>query len=240
MATDAQGTLVRDTAATGRGSSPARAPLNVIRVCELAAAMKQPNELVKPTRAMNQPNQCLKCRDRSRNGVASAKLPRKLTPVTGPFMSANPATAAQLDSTYRPVMMAIELNTVIGMYRLGSLDSSASAPEFSQPMKPETASAKVRPTRPCRPPGVPPEGWSGALRWCTCVSTTTDRMISPSASLQNMMNDARAEMTTPRSSSGRARATPPRVTSNQPTFPQPAREATQDPMNTTTAPTVTG
>jgi len=27
--------------------------LNVIRVCEFAAAMKQPNELVKPTRAMN-------------------------------------------------------------------------------------------------------------------------------------------------------------------------------------------
>src|SRR5215472_16001309 len=240
MNTDAHGTLVRDTAAIRGGSSPARAPLNVIRVCELAAAMKQPNELVKPTRAMNQSNHGLKCRDRSRNGVASAKLPRKLTPATGPFMSAYPATAAQLDSTYRPVMMATEVNTVIGMYRLGSLDSSASAPEFSQPMKPETASAKVRPTRPCRPPGLRPEGWSGALRWLTCTSTTTSRMISPSAPLQNMMNDARAEMTTPRSSSGRARATPPRVTSSQPTLPQPASEDTQDPMNTTTAPTVTG
>src|SRR5260370_755410 len=137
-------------------------------------------------------------------------------------------------------MMAIELNTVIGMYRLGTLDYSASGPECSQPTKQETASANVRPTRPCRPAGVPPEGWSGAPRWLTCESTTTDRMISPSASLQNMMNDARAEMTTPRSSSGRARATPPSVTSSQPMFPQPASEDTQDPMNTTTAPTVTG
>src|SRR6266849_4602553 len=99
MATDAHATLVLDTAATGGGSSPARAPLNVIRVCELAAAMKQPKELVKPTRAMNQSNHGLKCRDRSRKGVASEKLPRKLTPVTAPFQSANPATAAQLDST---------------------------------------------------------------------------------------------------------------------------------------------
>ncbi len=47
-------------------------------------------------------------------------------------------------------------------------------------------------------------------------------------------------MTTPRSSNGRARATPPRVTSSQPALPQPASEDTQDPMNTTTAPTVTG
>src|SRR5580704_18875196 len=100
MSTDAQGTLVRDTAAIRGGSSPARAPLKVIRVCELAAAMKQPNELVKPTRPMNQSNHGLKCRDRSRNGVASARgLPRKLTPATAPFQSANPATAAQLDST---------------------------------------------------------------------------------------------------------------------------------------------
>ena len=88
MSTDAQGTLVRDTAAIGGGSSPDRAPLNVIRVCELAAAMKQPNELVKPTSPMNQSNHGAKCLDRSRNGVASAKLPRKLTPVTGPLMSA--------------------------------------------------------------------------------------------------------------------------------------------------------
>src|SRR6266700_4136532 len=237
MATEAQGTLVRDTAAIRGGSSPARAPLKVIRVCELAAAMKQPNELVKPTRPMNQSNHGLKCLDRSRNGVASAKLPRKLTPVTDPFQSAYPATAAQLDSTYRPVMMATEVNTVTGMYRLGSLDSSASAPEFSQPMKPETARAKVRPSR---PRGVPPEGWNGEPRWPARASTTTDSTISPSASLQNMMNDARAEITTPRSSSGTARATPPRVTSSQPAFPQPASEATQDPMNTTTAPSVTG
>ena len=83
--------------------------------------------------------------------------------------------------------------------------------------------------------------WSGAPRWlCARANTTSDSTISPSASLQNMMNDARAEMTTPRSSSGRARATPPRVTSSQPTFPQPNSEATQDPMNTTTALTVTG
>src|SRR5580700_1650686 len=100
MNTDAQGTLVRDTAAIGGGSSPARAPLNVIRVCEVAAATKQPNELVKPTSPMNQSNQRLKWRDRSRNGVASAGLPRKLIPATEPFQSANPATAAQLDSTY--------------------------------------------------------------------------------------------------------------------------------------------
>jgi len=53
MNTDAQGTLVRDTAAIRAGSSLACVPLKVIRVCELAAAMKQLNELVKPTRAMN-------------------------------------------------------------------------------------------------------------------------------------------------------------------------------------------
>src|SRR5690348_7179866 len=100
MSTDAQGTLDRDTAAIGGGSSPARAPLKVIRVCELDAAMKQPKELVKPTRAMNQSNHGLKCRDRSRNGVTStAGLPRRLTPATAPFQSAKPATAAQLDST---------------------------------------------------------------------------------------------------------------------------------------------
>ena len=80
--------MVRDTAAIRGGSSPVCALLKVIRVCELAAVMKQPNELVNPTSAMNQSNYGLKCRDRSRNGVASAKLPRKLTPVTGPFMSA--------------------------------------------------------------------------------------------------------------------------------------------------------
>src|SRR5215470_4978445 len=138
MNTEAHGTLVRLTVAIRGGSSPARAPLKVIRVWELAAAMKQPNELVKPTRPMNQSNQWLKCRDRSRNGVASAVLPRKLIPATEPFQSAKPATAAQLDSTYSTVISTIELNTVIGMKRLGFLDSSASAPEFSQPTKPET------------------------------------------------------------------------------------------------------
>src|SRR6266849_5036177 len=109
MKTEAHGTLVRLTLAIRGGSSPARAPLNVIRVWEFAAAMKQPNELVKPTRPMNQSNQWLKCRDRSRKGAASLKLPRKLTPVTVPFQSAYPATAAQLDSTYRKVMIATEL-----------------------------------------------------------------------------------------------------------------------------------
>src|SRR5215471_6858383 len=99
MNTEAHGTLVRVTVAIRGGSSPARAPLKVIRVWELAAAMKQPNELVNPTRPMNQVNQWLKCLDRSRKGAASSKLPRKFTPATVPFQSAYPATAAQLDST---------------------------------------------------------------------------------------------------------------------------------------------
>src|SRR5215469_1653116 len=115
MQTDAHGTLLRLTAATGAGRSPARAPLKVILVCEFAAATKQPNELVKPTRPMNQSNHGLKCRDRSRNGVTSTGLPRKFTPATGPFQAANPATAAQLDSTYSRVMTTTELKTVIGM-----------------------------------------------------------------------------------------------------------------------------
>src|SRR5260370_1151039 len=145
MNTEAHGTLVRLTVAIRGGSNPARAPLKVIRVWEFAAAMKQPNELVNPTSPMNQSNQRLKCRDRSRKGAASLKLPRKLTPVT--------------------------------------------------------ASANVRPTRPRNPPGEPPLAWNGALRWfpCTRLGTTIDKMISPSASLQNIMNEARAEMTTPRS-----------------------------------------
>ena len=125
---------------------------------------------------------------------------------------------------------------------MGFFDSSASAPEFSQPMKPDTASAKVRPTRPRNPPGEPPLAWNGALRWlvCTSESTTTDKMISPSASLHNMMNEARAEMTTPRSSSGTASAMPTSVTASHPVLPQLNRAATQEPMNTTTAATVTG
>ena len=55
------------------------------------------------------------------------------------------------------------------------------------------------------------------------------------------MNDARAEMTTPRSSKrqGQGHAAEGDQRS-QPTFPQPNSEDTQDPMNTTTAPTVTG
>ncbi len=65
-------------------------------------------------------------------------------------------------------------------------------------------------------------------------------MIRPSASLQNMMKDARAEMTTPRSSSGTTSATPASVTSSQPTLPQPNSDDTHEPMNTTTAATVTG
>ena len=65
-------------------------------------------------------------------------------------------------------------------------------------------------------------------------------MIRPSASLQNMMNDARAEMTTPRNSSGTASATPASVTASQPTLPQPNSDETHDPMKTTTAPIVTG
>src|ERR1022692_2042574 len=105
MATDAHGTLLRVSAANTRGSRPARAPLKVILVCELAAAMKQPNELVKPTMPMNQENQGVKCRDRSRNGVTSP--PSTLIPATGPFQSANPATAAQLDSTYKMVITRI-------------------------------------------------------------------------------------------------------------------------------------
>src|SRR5580704_3623517 len=127
------------------------------------------------------------------------------------------------------------------MYRLGFFDSSASAPEFSQPMKPDTASAKVRPTRPRNPPGEPPLAWNGALM-CPWDSerTTTDKTISPNASLQNMTNEARAEMTTPRSSSGTASATPARVTASHPALPQLNRDATHDPMNTTTAATVTG
>src|SRR5579863_6413836 len=128
------------------------------------------------------------------------------------------------------------------MYFFGFRDSSASAPEFSQPMKPDTASANVRPTRPRNPPGEPPLAWKGALRWlpCTRLRTTMDKMMSPSASLQNMMNEARAEMTTPRSSSGTASATPASVTASQPAFPQLNRAATQEPMNTTTGATVTG
>ncbi len=186
MNTEAHGTLVRLTVAIRGGSNPARAPLKVIRVWEFAAAMKQPNELVNPTSPMNQSNQRLKCRDRSRKGAASLKLPRKLTPVT--------------------------------------------------------ASANVRPTRPRNPPGEPPLAWNGALRWfpCTRLRTTIDKMISPSASLQNMMNEARAEMTTPRSSSGTARATPTRVTASHPALPQLNSAATHEPMNTTTAATVTG
>src|SRR5215472_6953980 len=72
------------------------------------------------------------------------------------------------------------------MYFFGFRDSSASAPEFSQPMKPDTASAKVRPTRPRNPPGDPPWAWNGAPRWfpCTSESTATDKMISPMASQQ--------------------------------------------------------
>src|ERR1035437_9716885 len=142
MATDAHGTLLRISTANTRGSRPARAPLKGILVCELAAAMKLPSELVKPTMPLNQENQAVKCRDRSRNGVTSP--PSTLIPATGPFQSANPATAAQLDSTYKMVITRIEVKTVIGMYRLGFLDSSARAPEFSQPTKPETARAKVK------------------------------------------------------------------------------------------------
>src|ERR1022692_1226123 len=88
MATDAHGTFLRVSAANTRGSRPARAPLEVILVCELAAAMKQPNELVKPTMPMNQENQGVKCRDRSRNGATSP--PSTLIPATGPFQSAKP------------------------------------------------------------------------------------------------------------------------------------------------------
>ena len=67
-----------------------------------------------------------------------------------------------------------------------------------------------------------------------------DKMMRPSASLQNMMNEARAEMTTPRSSSGTASATPASVTASHPALPQLNRAATHEPMNTTTAATVTG
>src|ERR1022692_779565 len=70
------------------------------------------------------------------------------------------------------VITRIEVKTVIGMYRLGFLDSSARAPEFSQPTKPETARAKVNPTSPLKPPGEPPEAWNGAPR-CPCASTRT-------------------------------------------------------------------
>ncbi len=100
---------------------------------------------------------------KERRGLGRAA--EEVTPTTAPFQSANPDTAAQLDSTYRPAMIAIELNTVIGVYRFGSLDSSASGPEFSQPMKPETASANVRSARPEKPPGEPLEAWNGAPRW---------------------------------------------------------------------------
>jgi hypothetical protein len=55
-----------------------------------------------------------------------------------------------------------------------------------------------------------------------------------------MTNEARAEMTTPRSSSGTASATPARVTASHPALPQLNRDDTHDPMNTTTAATVTG
>src|SRR5262249_1051501 len=163
------------------------------------------------------------------------------TPATGPFQAANPATAAQLDSTYSRVMTTTELKTVIGMYRLGLRDSSASAPEFSHPTKPETARAKVKPTRPLIPPGAPPDACRGAPR-CPCAraSTTTDKMISPRASLQNMMNAARAEITTPRSSSGRVSASPARVTASHPALPQPNSDDTHEPMNTTTAAIVIG
>ncbi len=58
--------------------------------------------------------------------------------------------------------------------------------------------------------------------------------------MQNMMNDARAEITTPRSRSGMASTMPARVTASQPAFPQLNREDTQEPRNTTTAATVTG
>ncbi len=63
---------MRVTAATWLGSSPARAPLKVILVCEFAAATKQPSELVKPTMPMNQENQGVKCLDRSRKGPCAA------------------------------------------------------------------------------------------------------------------------------------------------------------------------
>src|SRR5581483_7795239 len=127
------------------------------------------------------------------------------------------------------------------MYRRGFFDSSASGPEFSHPMNPETASANVSPARPRKPPGDPPLAPNGAPK-CPCarISTTADRMIRPSASLQNMTNDALAEMTTPRNSSGRASAMPASVTASQPALPQFSSDETHEPMNTTTAATVTG
>ena len=86
-------------------------------------------------------------------------------------------------------MMATEVNTAFGMYRLGFLDSSAGAPEFSpadeagdrqrEGQADQAAGirrgAAYRDDKACRGGRAPAD-----------QHATTDSTISPNASLQNM------------------------------------------------------
>src|SRR3989442_4842236 len=99
--------------------------------------------------------------------------------------------------------MRIEAKTVIGISRRGFFASSANAPEFSQPTKPDMAigNASAKPAKPAAP--VPPRFWKGAPMWPPARKRMTiESRISPAASTEKKMKAQMVEITTPRRSKG--------------------------------------
>src|SRR5579883_163629 len=134
-------------------------------------------------------------------------------------------------------IVRIETKTVIGILRRGFFVSSANAPEFSQPTKPEIAIGKARASPPR--PGIPPRLVKGSPSWPPArKKITTESSSRPTASTRKKIKAHRDEIRTPRKRSGVVTSVATTETSIQ--FSEGTSALTHEPRNTTTAATVIG